>query len=101
MRYRIREIRKAKGWNVSDLADRVGTSKGHMSDIETGKRNPSTSMLAMIAQALNVPEPELYAAEGPDEERAVAHFAMFMSLLPDDQEAVARIARGLRPKDAE
>lgn len=98
MKYRIREVRKSKGWTIMHLAERVGTSKGYVSDLETGKRAPSTSMLAAIAEALGVPEQTLYATDDPAEARALAHFAMFLELRPEDQESVARHARGLLPK---
>ena len=39
MKYRIRELRKALGWTGQDLADRVGTTKGYISELETGKRD--------------------------------------------------------------
>lgn len=98
MRYRIRELRKAREWTVQQLADRVGTSKGHISGIETGAREPSTVMLADIAEALNVPVPELYEARSPQEAEAIAHFVTFLDLGDDDRASVIRHARALHDK---
>lgn len=48
----IRELRKAKGMTLDELADMAGTSKGYLSQIETGKRTPSIPMLRAVAEAL-------------------------------------------------
>lgn len=98
MKFRIRDIRKAKRMTIEQLAERVGTSKGYLSDLETGKRQPSTTMLHLIGQALKVPEKELYEPDTPQDALAIAHFTTFLDLSPEDQEAVARHANSLRGK---
>lgn len=97
MKNRIREHRKAKGWTIEHLAELVGTSKGHLSDIETGKREASVPMLRSIAHALSVTEVEVFAAADASDEALLALMRDFARLSPEDQQAVARHARGLLP----
>lgn len=97
MKNRIREHRKARGWTVEHLADRVGTSKGHLSDIETGKREASLPMLRAIAQALGVTEVEMFAPANASDEILLDLMKDFVRLSPEDQMAVARHAHGLVP----
>lgn len=47
--------RKNVGWTQSKLATAVQVSKGHMSQIESGKRNATPAILNRIAVALNCP----------------------------------------------
>lgn len=101
MKYRIREIRNAKGWTMEKLAEMVGTSKGHISGIETGKRNPSQDMLSLIADALRVPVKELFDAETPQDARAIKHFAMYMELSSEDQAAIDHYVAALHQKASE
>lgn len=56
---RIRELRKSRGWNQAELAERAGLqSIGHVSNLETGKRTSAAAFMA-IARALEVPVEEL------------------------------------------
>ena len=50
---RIRSLRKRKGWTQVELADYLGINRGHLSDIETGKREPGILMLQVIAKGLD------------------------------------------------
>ena len=51
---RIQLIRKGRGISQEQLADIIGVSKGHVSHVETGSKNPSAEMLINIADALGV-----------------------------------------------
>ena len=95
MRYRIREHRKNRGLTLDQLAERVGTSKGYLSDLETGKRVGGVDMLRSVAQALGVSEAEIFTPENDDEQSMLDHLAIYQQLSPEDQVAVARIARSL------
>ncbi len=99
MKNRIREHRKARGWTVEQLADVVGTSKGHISGIETGKRDASVAMLQAIAKALDISEMDLFAPENDGDQLLISLMQDFARLSAEDQQAVARIARSLLPKD--
>lgn len=99
MKNRVRELRKARGWTIEHLADLVGTSKGHLSDIETGKREASVPMLRSIAQALGATDVEIFAPATESEQALLDLVRDFSRLSPEDQQAVARHARGLLPPD--
>lgn len=94
MKNRIREHRKARGWTLDDLASRVGTSGGHLSDIETDKREPSTTMLRNIAAALDVDLPDLVAA-GDGDEGLASLLRYYHGLGEEDRAAVVRHAASL------
>jgi transcriptional regulator with XRE-family HTH domain len=47
--------RKSVGWTQAALAQEVGISPGHMSEIEAGTRNARPDLLNRIAKALNCP----------------------------------------------
>ena len=51
---RIRIKRTDLGWTQDQLAQKVGLSKGFLSDIENGKRKISAENLLGIAHALNL-----------------------------------------------
>lgn len=101
MKLQIRQHRKELGWTLAHLAERVGTSSGHLSDIETGKREASLSMLRAIAQALGITEMDLFTPSTPAESEIIRHMRDFSKLSPADRDAVARHARGLLKKDDE
>ncbi|MGH7929030.1 MAG: helix-turn-helix domain-containing protein [Candidatus Binatia bacterium] len=49
---RIRGLREQQNLTLEDLASRVGTTKGFLSEVENGKRGTSSENLLRIAQAL-------------------------------------------------
>lgn len=50
----VREHRKAQGTTLPDLAGVAGISKGHLSQIEHGKRNVSLETIHKLADALRI-----------------------------------------------
>lgn len=52
----LRAARAASGLSVRALAARAGLSRGHVSDLQRGRRQPSAAALARLAAAL--PESE-------------------------------------------
>jgi len=52
---RVTKCRIKKGWTLQELAERLHTSKGYLSDIENGVRLPTIEMVARIARKLGVP----------------------------------------------
>ena len=50
---RIQALRKKKGWTQTDLAVHLDMNRGHISDIERGKREPGVITLQVIAQGLD------------------------------------------------
>jgi DNA-binding XRE family transcriptional regulator len=54
-RAEIASIRKARGWSRRQLALRVGMSRQHVGNVETGEKDLTVSLLLRIAKALGVP----------------------------------------------
>ena len=51
---RIRALRSEKGWSQVEMADLLGMNRGYLSELETGKRDPSLSVLKTIADGLSI-----------------------------------------------
>jgi len=51
---RIRDLRKRKGWTQTDMAVCLDMNRGHISDIENGKREAGIVTLQIIARGFNV-----------------------------------------------
>ena len=56
---RIRLLRKRKGWTQIDTAVALDMNRGHISDIEQGKREPGLITLQVIARGLGTTMSEL------------------------------------------
>ena len=63
----IKKIRKARGYTLVQLADKIESSSGTLSHIENGTRNPSLDMLNKIADALDVSTLDLMAGDAAAE----------------------------------
>lgn len=59
----IRKLRQEKNITLRKMAEQVGISAAHMSDIETNKRHPSEKYQNVIAQVLGVDEARLRRAD--------------------------------------
>jgi transcriptional regulator with XRE-family HTH domain len=55
----IKKIRLAKGMTQGDLCRKLEVDRAYMSNIESGKKNPTLSTIENIAKALNVSVDEL------------------------------------------
>ena len=62
---RIRVLRQAAGMTQDDLAERCGLFRTYMSRIETGKANPTLTMIHALAQSLDVPVTALFDVSRP------------------------------------
>ena len=51
----IRQVRKAKGFTLRDMAEKTGISSNYLSQIERGETNPSIGTIKRITNALGVP----------------------------------------------
>lgn len=49
---RIRTLRRVKRWTQTDMAVNLDMNRGHISDIETGKREVGVITLQIIARGL-------------------------------------------------
>ncbi|MFE2164069.1 helix-turn-helix domain-containing protein [Streptomyces sp. NPDC059447] len=52
---RLRELREAQGISLSELARRSKIGKGTLSELESGRRNPTLETLYALTTALKVP----------------------------------------------
>lgn len=50
---RIRKLRESRGMNITEFAAHTGLSRGHLSEIEHGKREPGLLTLQTIAAGLD------------------------------------------------
>ncbi len=50
---RVRALRKEKSWNQTDMAVYLDVNRGHISDIERGKREVGIITLQVIATGLD------------------------------------------------
>lgn len=60
MTLNIGRILKARKMRAAQLADTIGISRGYLSELISGKKEPSPKMLVQIADALGVSPAELY-----------------------------------------
>jgi len=58
----LTSARLAAGMSQTQLAERVGTSQSHIAKIELGRTDPSTDLIARIAQALDTDEHIVFIA---------------------------------------
>lgn len=55
----ITKLRQQAALSQESLAHRAGLSRHYISEMESGKRNPSLEVLIQLARGLNVTLPEL------------------------------------------
>jgi transcriptional regulator with XRE-family HTH domain len=60
----VRERRRALGLRLRDVADRAGISPQYLSEVERGRKEPSSEMLSSICGALGLPLLDLLRAAG-------------------------------------
>ena len=60
---RIRELRTDKGLTLVELAEKVGVSTPHLSEVERGKKNLNNHLMVRIAAALGVSPEDLIAGD--------------------------------------
>lgn len=89
----IRDIRKERGLTLSQLAEMVGVSIPHMSEVERGKKNVNNHLLTRLAGALNVPPEALIGSGVASDVMRLA--AAIEALGPADRARVAEFVRAL------
>ena len=55
----LRRLRQQKGWSQEEFAFHADIHRTYISDLERGARNPTISVVAKLAKALNVKLGEL------------------------------------------
>lgn len=95
---RAAEIRKAKGLSQADLAHLVGVEQPTISRFERGSDNVTLGLVRRIADALEVPLPDLFA-----DDRAAAEQALlqaFRQLSPERQRGWMDMAQAIAQSQA-
>lgn len=69
---RLREIRKNKNMTLKDIAKKINTSTGFLSDIENNKSIPSINKLEDICNALNISLGTFFRDVSGDEELSLS-----------------------------
>ncbi len=87
----IRELRKSKNLTLAQLAEMVGVSIPHISEIERGKKNLNNHLMERIADALQVEPSALIMS---DFEKVVLMEAI-SPLSEEDRDRVLDFARAL------
>lgn len=60
MKNRLRELRAAREWSQSDLADKLGVSRQTINAIETEKYDPSLPLAFKVAWLFKLPIEEIF-----------------------------------------
>ena len=64
MKNRLRELRAAKEWSQSDLADKLGVSRQTVNAIETERYDPSLPLAFKVARLFKLPIEEIFENDG-------------------------------------
>jgi putative transcriptional regulator len=64
MKNRLRELRAAKEWSQSDLADKLGVSRQTVNAIETEKYDPSLPLAFKVARLFKSSIEEIFEFDG-------------------------------------
>jgi putative transcriptional regulator len=64
MKNRLRELRAAKEWSQSDLAERLGVSRQTVNAIETEKYDPSLPLAFKVARLFKLSIEEIFESNG-------------------------------------
>ena len=63
MKNRLRELRVAREWSQSDLADKLGVSRQTVNAIETERYDPSLPLALKMARLFKLPVEDIFAAD--------------------------------------
>jgi len=63
MKNRLRELRTAKQWSQSDLADQLGVSRQTVNAIETEKYDPSLPLAFKVARLFKLKIEEIFESD--------------------------------------
>ena len=99
---RVRELRQKRGLTLEALADRVGSSKSYMWEIENKDvARPSAEKLHQIAVALETTTDYLLAAEEVTEANAddTAFFRKYQKMKPRSKERFREMLKILDDED--
>ena len=85
LRGKLRALRTAQGLTLEDLARSVGLSKSALSQIESGRIDPSLETLRRLVQALKVTLASLFETRAAVDDRVVRHDQRKVFHIPRNQ----------------
>lgn len=97
MNERIRKLRKTLDLTQQEFASKIGTTANVLTNYETGRRNPSASVINNICKTFNVNETWLRTGESdmfieiPKEDEIMKYMAL---LLKDEDDLVTKAVTG-------
>ena len=110
---RLKQLRKSLDLTQQEFADRIGSTQNLITNYESGRRNPSNSVINNICKTFNVSETwlrtgegEMFLKTGEDELREIARsrglndeqYAFLETVMnspPDDMDAIIRFLQRL------
>jgi len=104
----VKRWRKKNGYTLEDVAAEIGTSKGHLSDMERGKKPLSSRWITKIAERYGVPHSDIIGSitpppEPPQKDPLEQAFSVFSELTEEAQADILAMMRHLprRPVEGE
>lgn len=99
LKIHIRELRQARGLTLDQLADKIGVSTPHLSEVERGKKRINNHLIERISSALSVPPESLVSGDGSGR---LTQLIAIATRLPDaDVERVKAFAAALQQSGEE
>jgi transcriptional regulator with XRE-family HTH domain len=83
MENRIQELRKAKGWSLQDLADRINASKSAIFELEKGKTRLNVGWINRLANVFEVEPEEIYEFTAPQKKSILDDVELLESSIED------------------
>lgn len=63
MKNHLKEMRSARGWSQSDMAEKLDVSRQTVNAIETGRYDPSLPLAFKLARLFKVPIEDIFVDE--------------------------------------
>lgn len=99
MKLKLKSLRSERKLTIEQLADLSGLSRGYISLLENGKRQPSAEALQSLAHVLRVRVTELID-EGDVGADLAALISIMSALPPEDRQEILREAASRLPRRA-
>lgn len=82
---RIRDVRKAKKLTLAELAEQIGISSPHLSEVERGHKNLNNHLIKRLCEALDCQPKDLFSDEGAEESAGWIALKGAIKDMSDDQ----------------
>lgn len=76
---RLRRVRQRRGDSLAEVASRAGMSAQYLSEVERGRKEPSSEMIAAVAGALETTVVDLVQGTGADLRRISGRSGSWLS----------------------